>query len=118
MNRLVLDQPPVHFIPSLFLAAPDETDGLQPLNPITCQFTLPVHLPLGHNPSGQSEVLRPTVRHIAVTVCLSELEEFTIPAFPTIIVPVKLEPQILEPLDPSLATRRFMALLVSGIPTN
>ena len=87
----------------MILTAPDETDGLQPLNPVMRQFALPVHLPLGHNPSGQPEVLRPAVRHVAVAVFLFELDEFTIPALPTIIVPVKLEPQILEPLDPLLA---------------
>ena len=38
-----------------------------------------------------------------MAVFLFELDEFTIPAFPSIIVPVKLEPQILEPLDPLLA---------------
>jgi hypothetical protein len=34
---------------------------------------------------------------------LFELDGFTIPAFPPVIMPVKLEPQILEPLDPLLA---------------
>jgi hypothetical protein len=36
-------------------------------------------------------------------VLLFELEKFTIPALPPIIVPVKLEAQILEPLDPLCA---------------
>ena len=62
-----------------------------------------MHLTLGHNPSCQLEILGPTVRHIAVAVVLFELDEFTIPTLPSIIVPVKLEPQLLEPLDPSLA---------------
>jgi hypothetical protein len=87
----------------MFLTAPNEIDDLKPLNTLKRQFALPVHLPLGHNPSCQLEILGPTVRHIAVAVVLFELDEFTIPTLPSIIVPVKLEPQILEPLDPSLA---------------
>jgi hypothetical protein len=38
-----------------------------------------------------------------VSLCLIELDEFTIPALPTIIVPIKLETQLLEPLDPLIA---------------
>jgi hypothetical protein len=77
----------------MFLTAPDETDGLQPLNPILCQFPLLVHLPLGHNPSGQFEILGPLIRHITVTMCLFKFDEFTIPALPPIIVSVKLKTQ-------------------------
>ena len=58
---------------------------------------------MGHKPSGQSEVLVPTVRPVAVAVNLFELDELAVPALPAIIVPVKLESQILEPLAPLLA---------------
>ena len=98
----VANQPLVHFIPSMLLSAPDETYGLQPLNPVMRQFSFPIHLALGHNPSGQPEVLGPAVRHVAMAVSLSELDVFAITALPSVIVPVKLESQIPEPLDPLL----------------
>ena len=55
-------------------------------------------------------------------VNLSELEQLTIPALPPVIVPVKLETQILEPLDPLLAqqvidwtlSNRIEILIVAG----
>jgi hypothetical protein len=50
---------------------------------------------LGHHPSGQPEVLRSAVRHVAVTVYLFELDEFTIPALPPVVLPVKLENEFL-----------------------
>ena len=60
---------------------------------------------LGHNPSGQPEVLRPTIRRVAVAVFLFELDEFTIPALPSVIVSIKLETQLLEPMDPLLVQK-------------
>jgi hypothetical protein len=38
-----------------------------------------------------------------MAVVLFELEQFAIPALPSTIVPIKLEPQLLEALDPLLA---------------
>jgi hypothetical protein len=40
-------------------------------------------------------------------VNLLELDEFTIPALPAVVVPIKLESQILKPLDPALAQQSF-----------
>ena len=53
MGLLVIDNPPVHFIPRTFLTAPNESDGFELKDPILRQFPFPVHLSLGHDPSGQ-----------------------------------------------------------------
>ena len=90
---MIANQPLVHFIPRMFLTAPDETDDLQTLNTILCQVPFPMNLTLGHHLSGQFWVLRPTVRHLAVVVYLSVVDKVTIPALTPIFVPIKLKPQ-------------------------
>jgi hypothetical protein len=58
---------------------------------------------LGHDPSGQLEILGPAVRYIAVAVFVFELGNFTVPAFPAVLVPFELETKIIELTDSLVA---------------